>query len=947
MDALGSLVGIAVGAGVGFATARYWVKPRKKLVLAYLQALLEELPVQVVIRRRGDGRIVFANRQMAQQFGFENGGLSERSLADVAGSEVEQIVTEGVPRLRLGGAGVEHEFSTRAINGQPSQQMESRQALVSWPGQQDAVACVLTNITPHKRAEAEFQTCLEFERSVFNSANVLFMIVDSEGRIERQNTACERLFGALPESTTAPLLWSRAIAEEQGMLENSFLAAVRDRSHSQGISLMQAKQYPNGAWIAWALRVLGSGLDSPKVLFTGTDQTNNVETEQERAGLEQTLDAVWQNGPEALALLDANTTIMSANAAFLELCGLRERDVQDRLLFSILERPEESGEVARARLREQIEQRKLTRQVQEFEVGGTSQWLELSWGVIDSSHASPLILLSVRNLTERILAERELRETNEFLASATQWAKELAASSEIASAAKNQFLASVSHEIRTPMNGIIGMAELTLLTNLNPEQKEFLETIRGSAESLLGLLNDILDFSKMEAGRMELRPAPFRLREHLDKLLRPLKHRATEKNIALEWEVDADVPDSVRGDSGRLRQILINLVGNSIKFTDEGSVDIRVSLRGGREDRLRLLFVVTDTGIGLDPARTNDVFEPFRQLDASTTRKHGGTGLGVSITDKLVALMGGRLYVASIPGEGSAFGFCVEMEHGPEVALSEEDLIEEDSQAQESHLAKRSYVCLVAEDNPVNQMLVLKMLALAGHSGEIATTGKAAVELAFSRSFDIILMDVQMPEMDGLEATVAIRDRERGTEMHVPILAMTAHAMPGDRERCLRAGMDGYLSKPVRIGDLLRAVNHFAGRLESAFEQDALESQVSDTGRKRMGELDYSAALARVGGDVELLQELAGMFMEEYPKLLDEIRRGLAEQNAAAASNAAHQLKGLLAQFGAETARQAAYGVEQPAREGDLAMTSQNLPVLEAAMRLVQPDLAKMAGSTA
>jgi CheY-like chemotaxis protein/HPt (histidine-containing phosphotransfer) domain-containing protein len=449
----------------------------------------------------------------------------------------------------------------------------------------------------------------------------------------------------------------------------------------------------------------------------------------------------------------------------------------------------------------------------------------------------------------------------------------------------------------------------------------------------------------MEAGRLELRPAAFRLREHLDNLLRPMRHKAIEKNVALEWDVDPDVPDSLSGDAGRLRQVLINLVGNALKFTDEGSVDVRVSLRGGTSDRLRLLFVVTDTGIGMNPAKISDVFEPFRQLDASTTRKRGGTGLGVSISEKLVEMMGGRLYAASIPGEGSAFGFCINVEHGPEVPLSEEDLVLEKEQTPEPHVPTQSYHCLVAEDNPVNQKLVLKMLSYAGHSAELASTGQEAVELAFTHSFDMILMDVQMPGMDGLEATASIRELERGTDSHVPILAMTAHAMPGDRERCLRAGMDGYLSKPVRITDLLRAVDHFAGGAESAFEQDALEPQVRDTGSKRMGELDYSAALARVGGDAELLQELAGMFMEEYPKLLDEIRRGLGEQNAAVASNAAHQLKGLLAQFGAETARQAAYAVEQPARQGDLTATRQNLQLLEEAMRRVHPDLVRMAGA--
>lgn len=944
MDVLGCLTGVAAGAGVGFAVARYVLQPRRKAILANLRALLDQLPVEVIIRRRGENEIVFANERSARQSGLDHGEAGGNT-PNIAGHAVERILAEDDLRLAPGGPEVEREFSAPVMDGRPARSLESRQSPVVWPGEEDAVACVLTDITRHKLAETMVRAQLESERELFDATSALLMVLDTEGHVLRQNAACARLLGPLPDSALPPRLWTRAIPEEASAMESLFLAATRQSALSHGVTLMRASGHQDGAWIAWTLDLLGNSGAPAKVLFTGTDVTNHVRTEQERAGLERTLDAVWQGAPEALALLSAEGQIISVNAAFAGLCGLTEQEVHDRLLFSVLERPEESVEEVVARFRRDLEQRKLERQVQEFEVGGRSYWLELSWGFIDRAPETPMVLLAVRNLTARVLAERELREANEFLASATQWAKELAASSEVASAAKSQFLASVSHEIRTPMNGILGMTDLALLTELDAEQREYLETIRSSAESLLGLLNDILDFSKMEAGRMELRPAPFRLREHLDNLLRPMRHKAIEKNIDLEWEVDPDVPDSLYGDAGRLRQVLINLVGNALKFTDAGSVDVRASLRGGTSGRLRLLIVVTDTGIGMDPAQINDVFEPFKQLDASTTRKRGGTGLGVSISEKLVEMMGGRLYAASIPGEGSAFGFCINVEHGPEVPLSEEDLLLEKERTPALHAPTQSYHCLVAEDNPVNQKLVLKMLAFAGHSAELASTGQEAVELAFRHSFDIILMDVQMPGMDGLEATASIRELERGTDSHVPILAMTAHAMPGDRERCLRAGMDGYLSKPVRIGDLLRAVDHFAGGAESAFEQDALEPQVRDTGSKRMGELDYSAALARVGGDTELLQELAGMFMEEYPKLLDEIRRGLGDQNAAVASNAAHQLKGLLAQFGAETARQAAYAVEQPARQGDLAATRQNLQLLEEAMRRVHPDLVQMAGA--
>ena len=948
MYALGTLVGISAGIAVGFAAAHYLPKPRKKTIVAYLQSLLDELPVEIVVRRQAGGQVVYTRKRGAHQFVRENGGLPSQSNSDSAGSPNGRSAAKSDQALEFREAPVEREFSTPAFDGQPARRLESRQAPVHWPGEQDAVACVLTDITRHKQAEAKLRAEVEFERGIFDATHALFMVLDREGRIERQNALCTRLFGPLPGVGTAQPLWARASAAESSELESRFLAVVREGSQLHGITRMACNEHPGGAWIAWTMSVLGNRGESPKVLFEGADETLEVRTEQQRERLERTLKAMWRKAPEALAMMDADGSIIGVNSEFLALCGMPEEDLHGRALFSILERPKEPVEKALARFRDEFEHRNLSRRTEEFEVGGTTLWLECSWGIVDDVQDEPMVLLAARNHTARILAERELRANNEFLASATQWAKELAASSEVASAAKSQFLASVSHEIRTPMNGIIGMAELALLTDLNAEQREFLTTIQTSAESLLGLLNDILDFSKIEAGRMELRPAPFRLREHLDKTLRSMKHRAIEKGIALEWEVDADVPDSLNGDAGRLRQILLNLVGNALKFTDEGSVDVRVLLRGEREDRLRLLFVVTDTGIGMDPARASDVFEPFRQLDASTTRKRGGTGLGVSISEKLVALMGGRLYVASIPGEGSAFGFCIEAEHGPEVSLSEEELLGEKSQAHELHLTTHKYRCLVAEDNLVNQKLVLKMLGFAGHSAEIAATGSEALELASTQSFDIILMDIQMPGMDGLEATSAIRERERGTDSHVPILAMTAHAMPGDREKCLRAGMDGYLSKPVRIGDLLRAVDHFAGRRESAFEQDAPEAQVGDTGScKRMGELDYSAALARVGGDVELLRELAGMFMEEYPKLLEEIRQGVAGQNAPAVCNAAHQLKGLLAQFGAETGRQAAYGVELPARQGDLAATSQNLLVLEEAMRRVHPDLAKMAGSVA
>ena len=654
-------------------------------------------------------------------------------------------------------------------------------------------------------------------------------------------------------------------------------------------------------------------------------------------------EALWRSLPEACALVDAGGRIIGVNQAFAALCGHLEHAIEGQPFLTVLRPPEGTSVEHQARMLDELRHREFTRRTEEFEFAAGSKWIELACSPLDSGESGGLAVISARDFTEQVRKQRELVETNEFLTGATQWAKELAASAEIASAAKSEFLSSVSHEIRTPMNGILGMTDLALVTTLNEEQREYVETIRSSAESLLGLVNDVLDFSKAEAGRMVLRPEPFRLRECIDRLMRPLKHRALANQVSCEWEVDSDVPDSLLGDAGRLRQVLVNLVGNAIKFTDTGSIDLRVSLRESPVGNLRLLLVVSDTGIGIAPERWSEVFEPFRQLDHGVGRKRGGTGLGLSISEKLTELMGGRLHVSSTPGEGTTFGFCVEVDYGPEIRAEEEDLSPEPAKLAGLTVPGAHYRCLVVEDNAINQRMAVKMLELGGHQAELAVNGLEAVEKAKAGEFDLILMDIQMPEMDGIAATMLIRNWETQAGIHRPIIAMTAHAMPGDRERCLKAGMDGYLSKPVRIGDLLRAVTHFGGKAESAFEEDAREFQVSDTRRTGMGEIDHVAALARVGNDEPLLQELAGMFLQEYPHLMAQIREGLAASNAAKASDAAHQLKGLLAQFGAETARQAAYSVEQPARLGDLVAASRNLQLLEAAMQRIQPELAQMA----
>jgi len=525
------------------------------------------------------------------------------------------------------------------------------------------------------------------------------------------------------------------------------------------------------------------------------------------------------------------------------------------------------------------------------------------------------------------LEERVLQRTAEL--------EESRSLAEKANRAKSEFLANMSHEIRTPMNAIMGLADLILDGGTEAaNQAEYLRMIRESSENLLIIVNDLLDISKIEAGKLELQASPFRLRNSFVKLLQPLTIKAAQKNLRIILSIGDDIPDRLTGDEGKLRQVVINLVGNAVKFSAQGDISVTVAQERLADDGLYLRFEVADRGIGIQPEVQERIFNAFEQADSSTTKRFGGTGLGLAICKRLVTMMHGDIGVVSQPGQGSTFWFTGRFV--PDVLACPEEHAEAKGEYPESSTVPgRSLSVLLADDVEFNRVLATALLERDGHRVASACNGSEAVEYFSHGSFDVVLMDVQMPVMDGLQSAVAMRRLEEGTGRHTPIVALTAYASDDDRSRCRQAGMDDYLSKPFKAGDLRAVLARCCGDTQHTDVGQGTATSVALPCEMPVDEssdvpvFDLDDLLARIGGRRETIPRFLELFRSGVARQQEELVAAAAVCDQDALRMAAHAIKGAAANIAAVRVFDIAARIEKKSGEGRVEAAIALIPELQ------------------
>jgi len=961
-------------------------------------------------------------------------------------------VAAAVPALLLVGIGL------KQVSGQPQGMYL---VAIGFSLLLAGIFAVISAVTKHRRDDLErliedrtleLKTSETNFRVFFETLNDMIVVSDPGGMLLYTNTATMQLLGYTRQMLTSMPLLDLYPKSHRPAAELYFKSVSRNDNATRAFPLAAR----NGTHIpvethAW----LGAWNGAPCMFCV----YKNLSAEQEA---QQRFESLFRNNPALMGLSTLPARRFSdVNDAFLKSLGYSRNEVIGKTV-------EELALFSDARQYEEVmQQLRSFGRIQEFEIKVRRKDGTIIEGLFSSeligNHGKRYFLTVMIDITERKRMEEKLKNTNRDLEEADLRSKHLIIQAETANSAKSEFLATMSHEIRTPMNGVIGMTGLLLDTDLNPEQRQYAELVRTSGEALLYLINDILDFSKIESRKLELENIDFHLRVTIEDSVDLLAAKAHEKGLVLANIIDSDVPLHLRGDPGRIRQIVINLADNAIKFTDTGNVTIRTTLLDEDENQATLRFSIRDTGIGIPAEKQALLFAPFTQMDSSTTRKYGGTGLGLSISKKLAELMGGTVGLESEPGQGSTFWFTAVLEKRPagvfsspppcinlsglrvlvvdgsednrlvvgsllsswgclyelvadgETALSilgdavrtghpystalldtgipdlgglelgrrikaQEALrptrlfmmtplvrqgdatritnagfsgyinkpirqsqlrdrlafaagcLDEPAQLPSQSIAPESGPpgkqsakarILLAEDNVTNQLVALKILERYGYRVDAVADGKEVLDALSRLPYDLVLMDCQMPEMDGFEATRTIR-RNEGKGKHIPVIAMTASALQGDRERCLEAGMDDYLSKPVEPARLATVVEQWLGKVEQGLGVQELDAAgVEET---PLTVFDRAGFFSRAMDDEELASLLVQTFLTDAPVQIEALTTALAAGETRQAEKLAHRLRGATANMGAEALREQARMMEEAGKAENLAGMKLILP---------------------
>ena len=969
------------------------------------------------------------------KLGLSPGELVGRSAFDPDAGNVELA---GVLQRALGG-----ESLTEIVDGDGVVWQTRLRPTFDDLGVVSGVIGVSTDITDFRRMERELAESRERYRLVVEHLSDLIFTIDASGRIGFVSPSVTPILGFRPDDVVGRPIGDLLHPEDVGRVLAVAASTVPGETTGE---VEHRVRHADGRYLTMEARATNM-VDAPGVagwVVSTRDVTERLRARRALADSEARFRFLAENSSDIIARHLTDGTFTYVSPACERLTGRRPEELTGTRMQALVH-PDDVAALDAAIAR--AASAAGTVLTPEFRIrlrSGGTRWFEASLSaVLDDDGGMPVgVQSNVRDITLRHEAQEQLATAKE--------------AAEVATRAKSAFLANVSHEIRTPMNAVLGMTDLALQTELTDEQREYLATVRTAADSLLTIINDLLDLSKVEAGRLELESIPFDVGETVAETLRIMRVRAAEKGLDLGLDVVDGVPSRVAGDPGRLRQILINLIGNAIKFTERGGV--RVSVLPDRPEadgRPRLRFLVTDTGIGIASEKQQMIFEAFSQADMSTTRRFGGTGLGLTISSLLVDLMGGRIWVDSEPGVGSTFGFSIPFGRvssapgarrrgrpgdGPvlvvaptpavrrrletalqagglevvaasgvfdglaatEAAPLRPVLVVAESQGGDAGLCRRlagadllrglpivvfsgsghrgdaarfreigaaGYLAapisdaeivgvveavlsgadgtmitrhwlrehrrrlriLVADDSQTNRVLAVRLLEKRGHEVVAVGCGLDAVERAVKEPFDAALVDVQMPDIDGLEVTRRVREHESAAGGHLPIVALTAHAMESDRQRCLAAGMDSYISKPFDAEEVFATIERLAG-----------PGAAGEGGVGADPAIDREAALAAAGGDTLLLEEMAAALLGEYPVVVQSLAAAVGRADTDAVLDAAFGLQRNLAAIGASAAVRAGE-LGEAAGAGDWDSAAEHLALLEAAVERLEPELVALA----